>query len=169
MVPDRSRLLSGHPERFQRPTSSRLPAAWLMVAAGSRTAFTGPWGTSFATNLTPDPEAGLGQWTEENFIHTVRTGRHLWSGRPFRSPMRQEAMGRYSDAELKAIWAYLRSVPSIRNQVSAARPPTSDARPAGPNQALLRTRFNAVLQDTTSSSTVFTAFSCFAPGCLNVV
>ena len=83
LVPDRSRLLSGHPERFQRPTSSRLPAAWLMVAAGSRTAFTGPWGTSFATNLTPDPETGLGQWTEENFIHTVRTGRHLWSGRPF--------------------------------------------------------------------------------------
>ena len=31
---------------------------------GTNTAFAGPWGVSFAANLTPDPETGLGKWTE---------------------------------------------------------------------------------------------------------
>lgn len=128
LVPDASRLLSGYPDGFDPPGSSRLPVGWLAVAVASRSAFTGPWGTSFASNLTPDPETGLGQWTEENFVHVMRTGRHLWSGQPYLPPMRKEAFGRYSDSELKAIWAYLRSVPAVRNEVPAARPPVGSNR-----------------------------------------
>jgi len=128
LVPDSSRLLSGYPDRFEGPGSSRLDVGWSAVAVASRSAFTGPWGTSFAANLTPDPETGLGQWTEENFVHVMRTGRHLWSGQPFLPPMRREEFDRYSDAELRDIWAYLRSVPPVRNDVPAARPPAASTR-----------------------------------------
>src|SRR5215471_13075451 len=62
VVPDMSRMLSGHPEQFDVPRSPALPYPWLVVAVGSRTAFAGPWGTSFSANLTPDRETGLGDW-----------------------------------------------------------------------------------------------------------
>jgi mono/diheme cytochrome c family protein len=124
LFPDTSRLLSGYPDRFEGQGASRLDVGWLAVAVAARSAFTGPWGTSFAANLTADPETGLGQWTEQTFVHVMRTGRHLWSGQPFLPPMRREEFERYSDAELKEIWAYLKSVPPVRNQVPAARPPT---------------------------------------------
>ena len=128
LVPDTSRLLSGYPDRFEGRGSSRLDVGWLGVAVASRSAFTGPWGTSFAANLTPDPETGLGQWTEEIFVHVMRTGRHLWSGQPFLPPMRRAEFDRYSDPELKAIFAYLRSIPAVRNEVPAARPPAASNR-----------------------------------------
>jgi hypothetical protein len=128
LVPDASRLLSGYPDRFEGQESSRLHAGWLGIAIASRSAFIGPWGTSFAANLTPDRETGLGGWTEENFVHVMRTGRHLWSGELFLPPMRKEAFDRYSDSELKAIWAYLRSVPPVRNEVPTARPPAVPTR-----------------------------------------
>jgi hypothetical protein len=128
LVPDTARLLSGYPDRFEGQGSSRLDVGWLAVAVTSRSALTGPWGTSFAANLTPDPETGLGRWTEENFVHVMRTGRHFWSGRPFLPPMHKEAFDKYSDSELKAIWAYLRSVPPVRNAVPAARPPAGSNR-----------------------------------------
>jgi hypothetical protein len=46
------------------------------------TAWVGPWGISFAANLTPDVATGLGRWTVEKFIQTMRTGKHLGVGRP---------------------------------------------------------------------------------------
>jgi len=39
-------------------------------------------------------------------------------------------VGQHTDAELKAIWAYLRRVPPIRNQVPSPRPPMAAATPA---------------------------------------
>src|SRR5678816_1729203 len=67
--PDMSRMLSGHPESFAisegvKPGSER----WIMTAAATGTAFSGPWGVSFAANLTPDQNTGLGIWTEELFM-----------------------------------------------------------------------------------------------------
>jgi hypothetical protein len=130
-VPDVSRMLSGHPERLEVGPAPTLPAPWMMTAAGSRTAFAGPWGTSFAPNLTPDQETGLGKWTEQNFVEAMRSGRHLGRGRPILPPMPWAVVAQHTDSELKAIWAYLRSVPPIRNQVPAPRPPVASAPPAG--------------------------------------
>ena len=45
-----------------------------LVTGMSLTSFSGPFGTSFATNLTPDKETGLGEWTEKMFIEAMRTG-----------------------------------------------------------------------------------------------
>jgi len=122
-----TRMLSGHQEGTQIPSPPVLAAPWMMVAADSMTAFSGPWGTSFAANLTPDRETGLGDWTEQNFIEAIRTGRHLGRGRPLLPPMPWIVVAQHTDAELKAIWAYLRRVPPIRNQVPVPRPPAAAA------------------------------------------
>ena len=55
--------------------------------SATNTAWAGPWGVSFTANLTPDKETGLGDWTEEQFIATMRTGKHQGKGRPVLPPM----------------------------------------------------------------------------------
>ena len=60
--PDTSRLLAGHPEQMKMPPPPRLPPhePWAVVASPTLTAWSGPWGVSFAANLTPDQNTGLG-------------------------------------------------------------------------------------------------------------
>jgi hypothetical protein len=67
--PDMARALTGHPESVVLPPAPGLPPGpWIMVGAATATAYAGPWGVSFAANLTPDKETGLGSWTEEMFV-----------------------------------------------------------------------------------------------------
>jgi hypothetical protein len=72
---------------------------------------------SFTANLTPDPETGLGRWTEQNFVEAMRTGRHQGRGRQILPPMPWFNYAKMTDADLKATFAYLRSIPAIRNRV----------------------------------------------------
>ena len=72
--PDLTRGLSGHPAELMMPPAPALPAGPGCGARGTNTACAGPWGMSFTANLTPDKETGLGDWTEEQFIATMRTG-----------------------------------------------------------------------------------------------
>jgi cytochrome c1 len=83
----------------------------------------GPWGVSFTANLTPDKETGTGTWTEEQFVQTIRTGRHLGRGRPVLPPMPIPMYKNFTDDELKDIFAYLQSLPPIHNRVPAPLPP----------------------------------------------
>jgi mono/diheme cytochrome c family protein len=122
-APDMKRMLSGHPEQLVMPPAPAMPGPWAIAMAGTATAFAGPWGTTFAPNLTPDPETGLGKWTEKDFVDTVKSGRHLGRGRPILPPMPIQNLQQATDEDLKAIYAYLRSIPPIRNQVPALRPP----------------------------------------------
>ena len=85
----------------------------------TNTAFAGPWGTSFTANLTPDDETGLGKWTGETFIATLRTGRHEGKGRPLLPPMPWPMIRTLTDEDLRAVFAYLQSLPPIRNRVPA--------------------------------------------------
>jgi mono/diheme cytochrome c family protein len=123
---DQSRLLAGHPAAQVLPA---IPAGLLAIdkwAAATNihsTAWSGPWGTSYATNLTPDVETGLGAWSEESFIKSMRTGKHLGIGRDILPPMPWPALAGLTDADLQAIWAYLRSLPAISNQVPEPLPP----------------------------------------------
>jgi mono/diheme cytochrome c family protein len=115
--PDLSRLLSGHPETVQLPPPPKLEnTPWFAVTAGL-TAWSGPWGISYAPNLTPDQNTGLGIWTEEMFISAMRTGRHMGSGRPILPPMPWQGIGQLTDDDLKAVFAYLRSIPPLKNRV----------------------------------------------------
>jgi mono/diheme cytochrome c family protein len=122
--PDASRMLSGHPEGLVMPPPPKLPAGpWLVVTSATNTAWAGPWGVSFTANLTPDGDTGLGHWTAKQFIDTMRTGRHLGVGRPVLPPMPIPAYRHFTDADLAAIFAYLQSIPPVRNRVPQPLPP----------------------------------------------
>jgi hypothetical protein len=122
--PDMSRMLSGHPESMAITAPAKLPEPWTAAASPTLTAWSGPWGVSFTANLTPDPETGvLRDFTEEQFIQTLRTGRHLGQGRPILPPMPWPSIGKMTDDDLKAVFAYLRQIPSVKNKVPEPIPP----------------------------------------------
>jgi mono/diheme cytochrome c family protein len=126
--PDMARMLSGHPESFPITGATAAPSAsWLMTIAASGTAFSGPWGVSFAANLTPDENTGLGIWTEDMFVKAVRTGRHMGVSRPILPPMPWPNVGAMNDDDLKAVYAYLRSIQPIHNRVPEPLPPPAAA------------------------------------------
>jgi len=124
--PDFARMLSGHPQELVMPPAPALPEGpWLNSFAATNTAWAGPWGVSFTANLTPDPETGLGKWSLQNFKDTIRTGRHLGRGRPVLPPMPIPMYKNFRDEDLEAIYAYLRTIPPVRNKVPAPRPPAT--------------------------------------------
>lgn len=124
-APDLSRLLSGHPQETKLPPPDLKPGPWFAATAGM-TAWAGPWGISYAANLTPDADTGLGIWTEEMFIKAMRTGRHMGSGREILPPMPWQSSASLTDGDLKAIFAYLRSVPAVANRVPAPIGPSGE-------------------------------------------
>lgn len=126
---DDSRTLSGHRADEVMPEVKEASAGpWALTVSGGLTAWSGPWGTTFTRNLTPDKETGLGDWTEQNFIDTIRTGRRLGKGRPLLPPMPIAGINNYTDEELKAIFAYLQSLPPIKNAVPEPIPPLKATR-----------------------------------------
>lgn len=124
--PDMTRMLSGHPQNANLPPPPKLPEGpWVVTAAETNTAWSGPWGVSYTANLTPDPDTGLGKWTQRNFTDTIRTGRHMGRGRPILPPMPIPMYKHFTDQDLEAIYAYLQSIPPIRNRVPEPLPPAN--------------------------------------------
>jgi mono/diheme cytochrome c family protein len=121
--PDMSRMLSGHPEGLEMPPPPTLPAGWGFIGSETNTAWAGPWGISYTANLTPDRNTGIGIWTEDMFIKALRTGRHMGASRPINPPMPWPWYGKMTDADLKAVFAYLRTIPPIKNRVPDYIPP----------------------------------------------
>ena len=114
---DMTRALSGHPEEAVLPPAPALPPGpWVATISGTFTAFSGPFGTSFTKNLTPDKETGLGDWTVEEFIATMQTGRERGKGRPVLPPMPVQNLKALSDSDIRALFAYLQSIPAIKNR-----------------------------------------------------
>jgi mono/diheme cytochrome c family protein len=101
-----------------RPDRSR----WL--AGGFR--FEGPFGVSYSTNLTPDPETGIGRWTDAQIVAGVNGTDP--SGRVVMPPMPWPYYaGKIAPRDLQAIIAYLRSAKPVKN---AVRPPEPAKPPA---------------------------------------
>ena len=117
--PQMDRLMSGHPE--DAPPAPAIPG--VITACLTATCFTGPWGTSFARNLTPDSATGIGTWTAAYFIKVLRTGMR-GNGAPLRPLMPWEWYRQLTDDDLQAIFAYLRTLPPISNAVPEDLPPT---------------------------------------------
>lgn len=118
--PDMTRMLSGHPQELRMPPAPAASGPWIWSGAATNTAFAGPWGVSYATNLTPDENTGIGIWTEDVFVKTLKTGRHWGVARPILPPMPWQNYARMPDEDLKAVYAYLRTVPAVKNRVPEA-------------------------------------------------
>lgn len=115
---DMSRALTGHPEEMTMPPAPALaPGPWMATFGATMTAWSGPWGTSFTMNLTPDKETGLGDWTVEQFIATMKTGRDRGKGRPLLPPMPYFNLAKLSDEDIRSVFAYLQSLPPVKNRV----------------------------------------------------
>jgi hypothetical protein len=108
---------------MEMPPPPAAQGPWIASVGATMTAWAGPWGTSYTANLTPDDATGLGTWTEQNFIDTIRNGRHMGAGRPLLPPMPAATLAQMTDDDLKSMFAYLRSIPAIENKVPAPRPP----------------------------------------------
>ena len=115
---DMTRALSGHPEQVVMPPAPTLPPGpWVASIGATFTAFASPAGTVFTRNLTPDKETGLGDWTVEEFIATMKTGRERGKGRPVLPPMPVQNLRNLSDPDIRALFAYLQSIPAIKNRI----------------------------------------------------
>ena len=120
--PDMSRMLSGTPKVCRCPLCRpcRPGRGWWFRHAG-------PWGVSFTANLTPDTDTGLGQWSVNDFKQTIRTGRHMGRSRAVLPPMPIPVYNHFSDADLEAIYAYLRTIPALKNRVPEPWAPAAAA------------------------------------------
>ena len=123
--PDMARFLSGHPEQMGALPAANAQGPWLWAGAATNTAFAGPWGVSYAANLTPDQNTGLGIWTEDMFLTAIRTGRHMGHSREIKPPMPWPAFRNATDEDLKSIYAYLRSIKPVTNHVPDVQEPAT--------------------------------------------
>ena len=128
-IPDTTRLLSGYKQGTilsKVDTAVIGPGKWYLTN-GDFTAWVGPWGISFSANLTSDAKTGLGSWTEEMFINSMRNGVHLGAGRPILPPMPFMGLAGLKDEDLKSVFAYLQSIKPVTNKVPDSVPPTEVA------------------------------------------
>ncbi len=116
-APDMTRALSGHPSDVTLPPPPEPKGPWISSSTDTNTAWSGPWGISYSRNLTPHKENGLGEWTEQQFMDTIRTGRRQGRGREILPPMPWSVYRNLNDADLKAVFAYLRTLPPSDNKV----------------------------------------------------
>jgi mono/diheme cytochrome c family protein len=122
-VEDETRRLSGHPEADKLPSPPQGSGPWIAIATWDLTAWSGPWGVSYAFNLTPDEGTGIGSWSEDTFVKALKTGKHMGVSRPILPPMPWQDLRQLTDEDLKAIYAYLRTIPPVKNRVPDPVPP----------------------------------------------
>lgn len=82
-------------------------------------------GVFYGPNLTPDETTGLGRWSEGDIVKAIRTGERP-DGRMLAPIMPWAAFAKLTDADAKAIAAYLKSLPPVSNKVPG---------PFGPDEA----------------------------------
>jgi hypothetical protein len=115
---------SGYPgERaLQKADTNVVKGGWVMMNH-DLTSAVGPWGASFAANITSD-ETGIGNWTEEQFVRAIREGKMkgLSEGRPMLPPMPWFTYRNLSDLDIQSIFAYLKTSKPVRNVVPGPVP-----------------------------------------------
>lgn len=134
-VPDMDRFLSGYNASVplgEYDTTLANSGRWALFY-GDLTAAAGPWGLTFASNLTPDP-TGLGNWTYDNFRKVMKEGKYkgIDNSRPIMPPMPWQNFANLSEDDLKSIFEYLKTIKPVNNLVPQAHlnPP-----PPAPNQS----------------------------------
>jgi cytochrome c553 len=112
-------MLAGYP--MDRPIvkfDSKLIKEGFSQFYPDLTAAAGPWGISFASNLTPH-ETGLGNWTEDQFKIAIKNGKYkgMTNSRMLLPPMPWTTYAEMEDADIKSIFAYLKSLKPVKNIV----------------------------------------------------
>jgi mono/diheme cytochrome c family protein len=112
------------------PSSGKLPPVnteeikkgWMMFAP-DLTSAAGPWGQSYAANISGDA-TGIGNWKEEQFIKAIREGKSkgLDGTRPLLPPMPWFVYKNMTDDDLKSIFAYLKTTKPVHNVVPQPKP-----------------------------------------------
>lgn len=126
-VPDTSLLLSGHPANMSVPNidPKEIESKGLAVT-NDMTAWIGPWGISYSANITPS-KTGIADWSETQFTRAIREGK--WQGlenaRQLLPPMPWQDFSFLRDNEVKAIFAYLKSIKPVKNTVPQPVPPVA--------------------------------------------
>lgn len=117
--------LSGYPadRPFGKPTPEALRDGWALFNA-DLTAGVGPWGVTFAANITSD-ESGIGAWSLDQFKRALTQGKYkgLEDGRPLLPPMPWFNYTQMAEEDIEAIFKYLKSTHPVRNVVPASIPP----------------------------------------------
>lgn len=72
------------------------------------------WKKIYAKNITPDPETGIGKWSEADFIRAMKTG-VTPDGRVLDAQMPWAAFQKITDRDLKSLWSYLKTVKPLKN------------------------------------------------------
>ena len=113
-------MLSGNLQNMPVPQGdSNVLRAGFSVFAPDLTAAAGPWGTSFAANLTPDSASGIGGWTEAQFKKAITQGKFKGQdeGRMLLPPMPWMNYAKMADEDITAIFTYLKSIKPVNNTV----------------------------------------------------
>lgn len=118
--------LSGHQANDTLPpiVMEAMQNGWMMMT-GDLTAAVGPWGVSFAANLTSD-DTGIGNWKMERFKTAMREGKLKGDqgGRMMLPPMPWQNFAKLTDEDLESMFKYLQSTEPVENAVPAPIPPT---------------------------------------------
>ncbi len=115
-VVDTARMLSGNPASDPIPPVIQTND-WVLFG-NDFTYAAGPWGVSFAANLTPH-DTGTGSWSFEQFKTAIRKGKYkgLEGSRSLLPPMPWEVYMNFGDEDLLAIFTFLQSIKPIDNLV----------------------------------------------------
>jgi mono/diheme cytochrome c family protein len=87
--------------------------------AGGRK-YDGPFGTVYASNITPDPATGIGKWTDEQIITATRLGRRP-NGERLIPVHPYTVFNGMAEQDLKDVVAYLRSLPPVNRATPAKK------------------------------------------------
>jgi len=113
----------GYPSNrpLQEVDTQNLKKGWMLFGP-DLTSAVGPWGMSFAANISSDA-TGIGNWKEEQFIKALREGKSkgLEGSRPLLPPMPWFVYKNFTDDDLKSIFAYLKSTKPVHNVVPAPK------------------------------------------------
>lgn len=125
-VLDAEHRLSGYPAMRPLPAISKegIKDGWILMV-GDLTAAVGPWGVSYAANITPDPKTGIGNWTEAQFQRALREGKAkgLEKSRMLLPPMPWQNFRNLSDHDISAMYHYLKSIKPVENIVPEPKSP----------------------------------------------
>ena len=118
-------MLSGYPaDRPVLKFDNKLIKEGFAQFYPDLTAAAGPWGMSFAANITSD-ETGIGNWTEAQFKTAVTRGKSkgLETGRMLLPPMPWPNYTQMKNEDVAAVFTYLKSTKPVKNMVPAPIPP----------------------------------------------